>query len=74
MSEQMVRDGMNFPRGSVMRFAGKTFTAEELRDGLDHLIHPPPLDPEPEPEPAPPKAKQTTKTSKRKTGGQIEHL
>ncbi len=78
MIEQMVRGELNSPKGSVMRFAGRTFTAEELRDGLENLIHPPTPEPEPvveaEPEPATPKANKTTKTAKRKTGGQVKHL
>lgn len=83
MSETLVRDSIRFTKGSVIHIAGKTFTAEELRDGLDNLIHPPcpcavePPAPEPvaaaEPEPEPPK-KKTTKTPKRKTSGTVEHL
>ncbi len=79
MSEQLVRDSIRFTRGSVIHIAGKTFTAEELRDGLDRLINPPcpcpcePPEPEPKPEPIPepvaePKAEsEKPKATKTKT-------
>ena len=65
MSEILVRDAIRFAKGSSIHVAGKTFTAEDLRDGLDRLINPPAAPEAVEPAPAAePVAEPKTKTTK----------